>query len=150
MAGGAGVAAPVMRSILLILYIVCFGCYLLFSRQPDYLDGELTPATIEMRNAVPYAVYVHNSKTYAVDASYPLRSLQQGEKIKVIFETGTPEKAVLYRTWGYWVKWDELLGSLVLLGAMYLIAVSVTNQPTPESLMEQLSWQEEDKPKYDA
>jgi hypothetical protein len=33
---------------------------------------------------------------------------------------------------------------------MYLIAVSVTNQPTPESLMEQLSWQEEDKPKYDA
>lgn len=139
-----------MRSILLILYIVCFGCYLLFSRQPDYLDGEHAPANIELRNAQPYAVYVHNSKTYAVEASYPLRSLKQGEKTTVIFETGTPDKAVLYRAWGYWFKWDELLGSLVLLGTMYLIAVSVTNQPTQESLMEQLSWQEEDKPKYDA
>lgn len=139
-----------MRSLLLTLYIVCFGCYLLFSRQPDYLDGEQSPATIELRNAIPYAVYVHNSKTYAVDARYPLTYPTQGEKLTVIFETGTPEKASVYRLWGYWFKWDELLGSLVLLGAMYLIAVSVTNQPTPESLMEQLSWQEEDKPKYDA
>ncbi|MBC7720481.1 MAG: hypothetical protein H7068_00560, partial [Pedobacter sp.] len=35
-----------MYKFISILYFVIFSLYVLFSRQPDYFDGELAPATI--------------------------------------------------------------------------------------------------------
>jgi hypothetical protein len=66
----------------------------------------------------------------------------------VIYETGTPEKAAVYGIWGYWIRWGELLASMVLAVALYLVAIAVTGNPTPEALIDQLEVKEEKKRKY--
>lgn len=126
------------------LYIVCFALYIVYSREPDYFDGEITTATIHYRYSknytypIPYATFIHDTTVYNIDARYVLRNLKEGKKIKVIYNTNQPNKAVVYSFWGYWLTWQELLGSLVLLIALFQVAVAVTKNPTPESLLEQL------------
>lgn len=138
----------------IILYVVIFGCYIIFARQPDYFDGQLTTATIhftkdEKTNAVvPKAIFKANHKEYAVNAAYPFRSLHEGDTIKLIYETSQPEKAAVYGWWGYWIKWGEALFSVCGMTAMYFIAISITSNPTPEALIEQLEDVPRKKRKY--
>src|SRR5205085_12206206 len=98
-----------MYKLAIILYLVCFSVYILFSRQPDYLDGEFTKATIHFlkdsstKGLLPYAVYSLNKKEYSVDASYFLRNLKEGEKVDLIYEASQPNKGAVYSWWGYWI-----------------------------------------------
>lgn len=137
-----------------ILYIVCFACYIVFSRQPDYFDGEKAPATIHWmmdsstHTRIPKAVFNDGHKEYAVDARYVLRNLPEGKKEEVIYETDQPEKAVLYRFWGYWMSWGELLATIGIYIALFQVAMAVTKNPTPEALMEQLDYIPEKKKRY--
>ena len=139
---------------LIILYVVCFGCYILFTRQPDYFDGEKTPATIQfIKNSatglsVPNAVYNDGRKEHRIDARYIFRQWKNGDTPEVIYETATPEKAAVYRFWGYWISWEELVVSIVLLAGLFGVAVFVTRNPVPEALLEQLEFTEEKKRKY--
>ncbi len=137
-----------------ILYLVCFGSYLFLTRQPDYLNGEKAPATIQWlmdsasgRN-IPKAVFHTGYKEYAVDARYFLRQLKTGDKIEVIYETDHPEKAAVYGFWGYWLTWGELIATIAIYLALFQIAISVTKNPTPEALIEQLDYVPEKKTKY--
>jgi len=59
-----------------------------------------------------------------------------------------PEKGAVYTFWGYWITWGELIMSVVLCFVLFQIAVSVTNNPSPESLIEQMEFKEEKKKKY--
>jgi len=128
----------------IILYLVCFGFYLLFCRQPDYLDGQFSPATIHFRvdsatnNLHPYAHYTYGVKKYLVSAAYPLRFLQENQKVTVIYETNNPTKGAVYAVWGYWLQIGELLFSIIGILFFYQIAVAITQNPSPESLIEQL------------
>jgi len=137
-----------------ILYIICFGSYVLFCRQPDFFDGEKSPAVIHWQTdsssgtKIPQALYSDGKKQYAIDARYFLRDLKEGEKWEVIYESATPEKAAVYAFWGYWITWGELIISVVFYLALFQIAVSVTKNPTAESLVEQLGYVEEKKRKY--
>lgn len=138
-----------------ILYIVCFACYLFFTRQPDYLDGEKAPAVIHWmqdsasgRN-IPKAVFNDGRKMYAVDARYFLQNLEEGDRVQVIYETDQPERAVVYRFWGYWLTWGELIATVVIYIGLFQIAVSVTRNPTAEALMEQLDYVPEKKKRYE-
>jgi hypothetical protein len=139
---------------LIILYFVCFGCYLFFTRQPDYLDGEKAPATIHWmydsssQRSIPKAIFNTGLKNYTIDARYIFREWKEGDKTEIIYETGNPEKATVYAFWGYWITWGEVLGSVVLLIVLFLVAVSITKNPTPEALIEQLEFKEEKKRKY--
>lgn len=125
------------------MYLACFCSYLLFTRQPDLFDGITTPAIIQQ---IPdstgqlqwKATYHTGYQQFTVNAAYPLRQLKAGQKAMVIYESGTPEKGVLYRFWGYGITWGELLMSVVLCLALFQVAVAVTNNPSPESLREQL------------
>jgi hypothetical protein len=137
-----------------ILYIVCFPVYILFSRQPDYFDGETTKAIIHFHNdstthkSQPFGIYTVNERNYAIRAAYLFRSYKEGENITIIFEASQPAKGAVYSVWGYWLRWGEILFSIIFLVVMFRIAVTITSNPTPESLIEQL----EDKPgkrKYD-
>ena len=85
-----------------------------------------------------FAVFDLNRKTYTIAADYPLRFLQNGQKINVIYETSNPEKASVYCWWGYWIKLSELIISIALLFVLYFIAAAVTRHPTPEALIEEL------------
>lgn len=138
-----------------ILYLVCFACYLFFTRQPDYLDGEKAPAVIHWmpdsasgRN-IPKAVFNDGHKVYVVDARYFLQQMEEGDKVEVIYETDHPEKAVVYRFWGYWLTWGELIATIFIYIGLFQIAVTVTRNPTAEALMEQLDYVPEKKKRYD-
>ena len=79
-----------------ILYLVCFGCYIIFTREPDYFDGEKSPAVIQWLpdslsgRTIPKAVFNDGKKEYAIDARYFLRGLVNGEKVEVIYESDRP------------------------------------------------------------
>jgi len=143
-----------MYKSIFILYLVCFCCYLLFTRQPDYFDGVKVPAQIVQKldsfssKPVLKAVFNTGTKEYAVNPHYVFRNIKEGQSLTVIYETGMPEKGAVYTFWGYWITWGELLMSIVLCFVLFQIAVSVTNNPSPESLIEQMEFKEEKKKKY--
>ena len=145
-----------MYKIIVALYITCFGLYILFSRQPDYFDGEKTKALIHFikdsatGKLYPAAFYTINKISYSVDAACLLRSYTEGEPVSIIYEASQPEKAAVYSLWGYWFKWSEILFSLVLLVGMFQVAIAITRNPTPESLLEQLEGKSAHKRKYDS
>lgn len=137
------------------LYLVCFGTYVLFTRQPDYFDGERVPATILMAKdsitgkPIHVAEFNNGYQNFRVKADYYLRSWKAGEKTEVIYETEHPEKGAIYRFWGYWIGLGELIASILFIIGTYQVAVSITKNPTPEALIEQLDYVEPNKPKYD-
>lgn len=143
-----------MYKSLISLYLLIFGCYILFTRVPDYFDGEMYPATIvvvpDSANATPYqhAEYFVDGVKYRIDARYFPYAYEAGDKIKVILEKEHPNKAAVYRLGGYWLGWGELVGSIIAAVLLFQVAVSITKNPTPEALMEQLSYKEEKKTKY--
>lgn len=137
-----------------ILYLVVFVTYIFFTRQPDYLDGEITSASIHLvkdstgKHSTPKAFFSIGKNYYTVDAKYYLRDLSEGKQVEVIYETAHPEKAVVYSWWGYWITIEELIGSVILFIVLFQVAVAVTKNPSAESLQEQLNYNPEKKRKY--
>jgi hypothetical protein len=134
----------------IILYIVCFGCYVLFTRQPDYFDSERTVGTIIQRNDKLVAQF--SAGDTLLNAEVPYQFLhKQGERVEVIYETSDPVKAKQYGLIGYWITFGELVVSMLIIIVLYFVAVSITNNPTPEALLEELeaSKKKPRKPKYD-
>ena len=146
-------AGTLFKSILL-LYLICFGCYILFTRQPDFFDGEKSPATIHWLkdsssgSSIPKAVFSDGHRQYAIDARYMLRSLVEGEKLEVIYESDRPDLAAVYTFWGFWLGWGELLATFIIYFILFQIAVSVTKNPSATALIEQLEYKEAPKRKY--
>lgn len=142
------------RSIL-ILYLICFGVYLLFTRQPDYFDAEKAPATIHFvfdsshTNKIAMAEFSNGYKNFQVDANYWGRTWKPGEKTTVIYETDRPENGAVYAFWGYGISWGELLGSVLFLVVSFMAANSITQNPSASSLKEQIEYQPPIKPRYD-
>jgi hypothetical protein len=126
----------------------------LYTRKPDFFDGETSPAMIHWmydssaQKNIPKAIFRYNKATYAADTRYVFRNWREGKKVEVIFEKQDPSKAAAYQLWGYWIRWEELLGSVILLVVLFQIAVAITSNPTPEALMEQVDYKEEKKRKY--
>ncbi len=143
-----------MYKTVIILYILCFGSYILFCRQPDYFDGEITSATIHLakdsalNKQVPKAFFTVGKDSFSIAAAYPFRSLKEGEGVSVIYDSSKPAKAAVYSWWGYWITIGELTISILLLFVLFQIAVAVTKRPSAESLVEQLEHKEEKKKKY--
>ena len=144
-----------MYKAVLFLYLICFGTFILFTRQPDYFDGEISPAIIVLsptnsaEKKLTRAVFSNGYHQFSVDASYYFRSLHAGDKVVVIYETEHPEKAVLYRVWGYWFGLGELIGSILFLVISLQIAMTITKNPSPASLEEQLAYKAPVKRRYD-
>lgn len=137
-----------------IIYIILYGCFVLFARQPDYFDGEVTNATIHLAKdsatgeLKPMANFSIGVSKYTAAASYPLRFVKEGDAVRVIYEPSNPKKAVVYNLWGYWILWDEFLVSSVIYLILFQVAVGITSNPTPEALLEQLEYQPKPKTRY--
>lgn len=95
------------------------------------------------------AEFSNGYQNFRVRADYYLRSWKAGEKTEVIYETARPDKGAVYLFWGYWIGLGELIASIVFLIGSYQVAVSITKNPTPEALIEQLEYKEPNKPRYD-
>ena len=143
-----------MYKLVFILYSVCFFCYILFTRQPDYFDGEFSPGTIRYikdsasTKLVAKAFYSVGKDKYVIDASYPLMHPEEGDKVSVIYETGSPEKGAVYRFWGYWMTWGEFAASVIMVFVLFQIAVGITKNPTKEAIEEQENYHPDKKRKY--
>ncbi len=131
-----------------VLYIACFGIYILFSRQPDWFDSEMVPAVVVEKTGKLMARYIVLADTAYAPAEYIFRPLKVGERVEVIYEVSQPQYATLYTVWGYWIKWTEVLASLLLTYGFYYAAIAITARPTPESLLEQMAEDDSPKPKY--
>jgi hypothetical protein len=140
----------------IILYIVVFCTYILFSRQPDYFDGEITTATIHWQNdsiqhqAIPKAVFTIGKDVYAFDARYILRGLAENKIVNIIYEASNPNKAAVYSWWGYWIRAGELAASIILLLVLLRIAIVLNKNPAAESLKEQMEYKPEKKKRYNS
>lgn len=139
-----------LRNIIIILYFVCFGCYILFTRQPDFFDGEKTTGTIVEKNKQFSAVFFYNDQSYFAEVPYRFM-VSKGEKVQVIYEAADPSNAKQYSIIGYWITFGELFASIFIVAVLYWIAVSITKNPTPEALIEELEAGKKKprKPKYD-
>jgi len=127
----------------------------MFTRQPDYFDGEKVPATIFIEKdslspkMMAVAEFSNGFENFRVKADYYFRNWKNGEKTEVIYESEHPEKGAIYGFWGYWISLGELLGSILFIVVGYQAAVSITKNPSPEALNEQLNYKEPNKPRYD-
>jgi len=143
-----------LNKALITLYLIIFGCYIIATRQPDYFDGEKYPAIIHIvkvaysNKSITKAFYSIGANKYEIKADYILHHYADGEKIEVIVEQEHPDKAAVYRFWGYWITWEELLSSIIIAFILFQVAVSITNNPSKEALAEQLEYKEEKKTKY--
>jgi hypothetical protein len=145
-----------LTKIVVPLYLICLFCYILFSRDPDYFDSEFAQATLVMkqdayaRKEVLKAEFSDGYKNYYVDDFGGYYSGHQpGDKITIIYEPKNPKGAKQYSFWEYWMTIQEFFWSLVLLAVSWSAAYSITQNPTPEALLEQLEYKEPDKPRYD-
>ena len=134
-------------------YIICFALYVLFTRQPDYQDGEFTPGVIHFipdsatQKPVAKAIFSVDTLRDTVDAYYPLRHFKEGEQVKIIYQTSEPSKAAVYAWWGYWLQWDEILASVLIPMILLYAAKAITAGPTPEAIVEELEMQKPAKRK---
>jgi hypothetical protein len=70
----------------------------------------------------------------------------------VIYEAADPSNAKLYAVFGYWITFGELIASIIIVALMYYVATSITKNPTPKALIEELEMGKKKprKPKYDS
>jgi len=132
-----------MLKTLLPFYIICFALYIFFSRQPDYLDGEFTNGVIHYikdsnQKQRPEVFFTVDTTGYKANAAYVFRRLKENEEVMVIYDTLKPANAAVYKWWGYWLQWDELLASILIPLVFYFGASLITRHPTPKTLLEEM------------
>jgi len=138
-----------MNKTVIAIYLVVFFTYILFTRQPDYFESETTEATIHIVKdstgvSAPFAFYHAGRQDNKTDARYLFRNYAEGSTCRVIYNTEKPQSGAVYTFWGYWLSWQELIASIVLVVVLYQIAKTITRNPTPEGLLSEL---EDDAPK---
>jgi hypothetical protein len=132
-----------MLKTILPFYVICFSLYIFFSRQPDYLDGEFTNGVIHYikdsnQKQMAAVFFIVDASNYQAKASYLFRNLKKNEKVTVIYDTSKPANAAVYKWWGYWLQWDELLASILIPFVFYFGAALITSHPTPKALLDNL------------
>lgn len=134
-----------------VLFLVCFGIYILFSRQPDYFSSDTAIGTIQnvpltdtsilnkykidagdypvVKYAVGRQVYYLNEKDNIL-AKVGL----SGSKVTVIFDADYPAKAAIYKLTGYWIVLDEVVIFLLAYALLFGVAIAVTGKTKMETL----------------
>ncbi len=138
-----------MNKTVVIIYLIVFSTYIFFTRQPDYFDGEKVKAVVHIAKdstgvPAPFAFYAAGKLDCKTDTRYLFRNLSEGDNCTVIYNPEKPQGGKVYTFWGYWLTWQELVASIVLVIVLYQAAKAITSNPTPEGLLSEL---EDDKPR---
>lgn len=118
------------------LYLVCFFFYVLFTRKPDYFDGQVVKGTVTQRNydkkeinpAVNILYRVGTDSFLCKANLFPFGQYKIGERVEVIYDPSQPAIASVYAFFGYWLNWDELLMTAVFFVVFFVAAVFITGK----------------------
>ena len=143
-----------MYKSIIILYCVCFFCYALVSRVPDYFEGEfikgvVTSAGFSAEKKEPFVEVKYNVGkerfTYKTNMWF-LSRYEKGEKVTVIYDPSHPSIGSLYAFIGYWIKWPELLFTAGFFILLFGSAVVITGKNSDEQIDQKVV---SNKRKYD-
>ncbi len=143
-----------MYKIAIIVFIACYSLYAVFTRRPDYFDGNIIPAKIHFikdslsANQIPLAVYSVDGKTYRAVAGYLFKNYTENQEIKIIYEAANPAQGAIYGWWGYWIRWQELIPSIIIFALLFFSSLSITNNQTEDSKIAQKNYVALKKNKY--
>jgi hypothetical protein len=120
-----------------ILFIVCFACYILFTRTPDYFEAETTPGYTVLPDSSDYTKkaveYKVGKETFIVPIEgWGGSAVAKGEKVTVIYNPTTPSEGALYTFFAYWLHLPELLLCVFVFVALFVSAVLITGENQPE------------------
>ncbi len=128
-----------------ILYLTCLFCYILFSRTPDYFEGEfiqgiVTKADFSSQNNEPTLVVnysVENKGLQYRTTMWFLSSYKAGKNVTIFYNASNPSEACIYSVIGYWIKWPELFISAFLFTAFFIISIYIAGKNDTVSLDEE-------------
>ena len=115
-----------------------------YTREPDYQDSDYTKGIIHFiqdsqnHHTEPVAFFTYLHQQYVIKADYLFKRYKEGQKVNIIYNTGDPSDASVYCLWGYWIRWKELLAFIAIFVGLYQVAATLTSNPTPEALIEEL------------
>ncbi len=129
-----------MYKALVILYIICFGFYLLLSRFPDYFESDFIKGTVQADSfsdlnkdnslIVSYRVGSELLQ-YQTDMWLP-KHYNIGDQVTIIYNPSIPQMSSLYSFIGYWIKWPELIFTASFFILLFLVAKYITGTPEQE------------------
>ncbi len=124
----------------MILYLICFSCYILFSRIPDYFEGEFISGVVtkaefsSLLNKPDLVVdYKVGSETlhYKTNTWF-LTTYKTGQQVTIIYDPSNPSQASIFTIIGYWLQWSELLFSALLFIVFLIAAIFITGKNSAE------------------
>ena len=109
---------------------------MLFSRVPDYFEGEFTVGTVSkaefsVKDSHPVLVVVYqveNEKFTYTTNKWFLTSHVPGQKITLIYNPSNPAIVSIYGLIGYWINWDELFFTGIVFIILFIAAVIITGK----------------------
>ena len=126
-----------MYKAVVILYIVCFGCYLLLSRFPDYFESDFIKGTVqansfsdaEKEKSLIISYKVGSELLHYQTNMWLWKDYNIGDKVTMIYNPSIPQMASVYSIFGYWIKWPELIFTAGFFILLFLIAKYITGNP---------------------
>ncbi|GEO08949.1 hypothetical protein [Segetibacter aerophilus] len=122
-----------MYKVVFILYVIIFSSYVLFTRIPDYFEGEFIKGVVskasfseetnEPELLIDYRV--GNEKLQHKTNSWFLTPYKQGQQVTIIYNPSDPAVSSIYAFIGYWIKWQELIYTSVFFVILFLAAKSI-------------------------
>lgn len=125
-----------MYKFVVLIYIVCFFCYVLFSRVPDYFEGDyvngvVSKAAFSVKDKHPVVIVnykVGNEEFQYTSYMWFLTSYKRGQVIRIIYDPSNPPVACIYSFIGYWIRWPELLFTAIVFIILFIAAVFITGK----------------------
>ena len=130
-----------MYKAVVILYIVCFGSYLLLSRSPDYFESDFIKGTVQANsfsdvnkdNSLIISYRVGGQLLqYQTDIWLP-KLYNIGDQVTIIYNPSIPQMASLYSITDYWIKWPELIFTAAFFILLFLVAKYITGTPVSKN-----------------
>ncbi len=99
------------------MYLAIFSSYVLFTRVPDYFEGEyikgvVSSASFSAENNSPLLIVDYNAGSeklrYQTNMWF-LRKYKPGEIVTIIYNPADPAVSSIYAFIGYWIRWRELI-----------------------------------------
>lgn len=113
-----------------ILYLVLLFCYILFSRVPDYFEGEFTPGIVTQKESFEKQIqYRVGKETFVVPiGGWGASQVAAGQRITVIYNPTIPTEGALYTFFSYWFTLNELLTSAIGFIVLFVVAILITGK----------------------